>query len=242
MISIYFWKDNQLKNQMKLILVILTLTALFCNQAFSFVSNVTFNSSVQNISVTPSDSIPYDSLRIILEVAHDTDQTIREKLSTAEGNDSLFMSYLGEMSVVDRKNRKKVLPILEKYGWLQISKVGEKASDGLFYVLQHTVDLDLFRKYLPVIKKLSVKNEAKLWHAALIEDRLLMYENKKQIYGSQSVTRKNKYNGEYFIWPIRDPDKVNSLREKAGLPLTVEENAERLNAIYDPNEEIPNKD
>src|SRR5690606_33954547 len=112
MISIYFWIDNQLKNQIKLILVILTLITLFFNQTFSFVSNVTFNSSVQNISVTPSDSIPYDSLRIILEVAHDTDQTIREKLSTAEGNDSLFMSYLGEMSVVDRKNRKKVLPIL----------------------------------------------------------------------------------------------------------------------------------
>lgn len=207
---------------MKRVLIILVISIISCNQGFSIV-----------------DSIPYDSLRIILENAHDTDQKIRAKLSASEGNDSLLMSYLGEMSLIDRKNREKVLPILEKYGWLPISKIGEKASDGLFYVLQHSGDLDLFRKYLSEIKKLSEKNEAKAWHAALIEDRLLMYENRKQIYGSQVVTRKNKYDGAYFVWPIKDPEKVNDLRESVGLSLTVEDNAKRLHAIYNPNEEIP---
>ena len=227
---------------MKKLLFLLSIVTLSFNQIFCFTGNIACKSSFPYSFKTPLDSIPYDSLRIILEDAYDTDQSIREKLFAAEGNDSLFMSYLGDMSVIDKKNREKVLPILEKYGWLPISQVGSKASDGLFYVLQHAVDLDLFRKYLPEIKKLSAKNEAKLWYAALIEDRLLMYENKKQIYGSQIVTRKNKYGGKYFVWPIRDPDKVNSLREKAGLSLTVEENANRLNAIYNPNEKIPDKE
>lgn len=232
------WYD-QSKCQMKDILIILVVLILSGNQALPISSSHTIKILNQGAFVNNNDSIPYDSIRTILEDAHDSDQKIREKLSAAEGSDSLFMSYLGEMTMVDRKNREKVLPILEKYGWLPISKIGEKASDGLFYVLQHYVDLDLFRKYLPVIKKLSEKNEAKLWHAALIEDRLLVHENKKQIYGSQVVSRKGKYGGDYFVWPIREPAKVNSLREQVGLPLTVEENAKRLNAIYDPEESIP---
>lgn len=119
------------------------------------------------------------------------------------------------------------------------NKVGEKASDGMFYVLQHTVDLDVFRRYLPSIKDLAKKGDTKSWYAALIEDRLLVHERKKQIYGSQVVTRPQKYQGKYFVWPIQNPNKVNELRKEVGLELTVEENAKRLDAIYNPNEELP---
>ncbi|WP_312362606.1 DUF6624 domain-containing protein [Sphingobacterium sp.] len=188
---------------------------------------------------TTRDSIPYDSIRVILENACTTDQAIREKLMESEGNDTLFMSFLGEMSKVDKSNQLAVLPILEKYGWLPINNVGEKASDGMFYVLQHTVDLDLFRRYLPSIKDLAKKGDTKSWYAALIEDRLLVHERKKQIYGSQVVTRPQKYQGKYFVWPIQNPNKVNELRKEVGLELTVEENAKRLDAIYNPNEELP---
>ncbi|MGO1245266.1 MAG: DUF6624 domain-containing protein [Sphingobacteriaceae bacterium] len=190
-------------------------------------------------TVIRNDSIPYDSIRRVLEEARVSDQEIRKKVIESEGNDTLFRKYLGEMSKIDKENQTAILPILEQYGWLPISKIGELASDAQFYVLQHTVDLDLFRKYLPRIKALAKKGEAKLWHAALMEDRLLVNEGKKQIFGSQVVKRPGKYDGQFFVWPIEDPDKVNELRKEAGLNLTVQENAERLDALYHPNEELP---
>lgn len=203
---------------------------------------LSFSNSQNQLDIgysTIQDSVPYDSIRIILENACVSDQEIRRQLIESEGNDTLFMDYLGKMSMIDKSNQLAVLPILEKYGWLPIEKIGEKASDGMFYVLQHTVDLDLFRKYLPYIKVLANKGGTKAWYAALIEDRLLMHEGKRQIYGSQVVKRSHRYQGRYFVWPLQCPDKVNELRKEVGLKLTVEENAKRLDAIYNPEEELP---
>jgi hypothetical protein len=74
----------------------------------------------------------------------------------------------------------------------------------------------------------------------MMEDRLLMWKGLKQIYGTQATTslRANK---ELVIWPIEDPDKVDSLRFNVGFEQSVLDNAKRLGAIYDPNEKLPKK-
>lgn len=224
-------------NEFRLFLIRILLIALLQPIVFDLVA--IDKQQFISATVTSCDSIPYDSIRKVLEAARVSDQEIRKKVIESEGNDTLFSKYLGEMSMIDKENQTTILPILEQYGWLPISKIGELASDAQFYVLQHTVDLDLFRKYLPRIKALAKKGEAKLWHAALMEDRLLVNEGKKQVFGSQVVKRPGKYDGQFFVWPIEDPDKVNELRKEAGLNLTVQENAERLDALYHPNEELP---
>jgi len=71
----------------------------------------------------------------------------------------------------------------------------------------------------------------------MMEDRLLTYEGKKQIYGTQA----GDSTGAPYVWPIKDPDRVNELRKAAGFGLTLEENAERLDAIYNPKQELPEK-
>ncbi|MEO0333545.1 MAG: hypothetical protein AAF223_17985, partial [Bacteroidota bacterium] len=82
--------------------------------------------------------------------------------------------------------------------------------------------------------------EANATSAAMMEDRVLMYEGKKQLYGSQASGRpKEDGSSEYFIWPIENPEEVNQRRAKVGFNSTVEENAARMNAIYNPNEELP---
>lgn len=224
-------------NEFNLLLIRILLIALLQPIVFDLVA--IDKPQVTSSTIISNDSIPYDSIRNVLEEARTSDQEIRKKVIESEGNDTLFSKYLAEMSMIDKENQTTVLPILEKYGWLPISKIGELASDAQFYVLQHTVDLDLFRKYLPTIKALAKKGEAKLWHVALMEDRLLVNEGKKQIFGSQVVKRPGKYDGRFFVWPIENPDKVNELRKEAGLDLTVQENAERLDAVYNPNEELP---
>lgn len=74
--------------------------------------------------------------------------------------------------------------------------------------------------------------------AAMMEDRLLMYQGKKQVYGTQATSTVGK-DGSMAIWPIEDPEKVNERRKAAGFTNTIEENAQRLNAAYNPKEELP---
>ena len=60
-----------------------------------------------------------------------------------------------------------------------------------------------------------------------------MNHKKEQIYGTQ-VSFLHLKNGEsgWFVYPIKNPRKVNKLRRKAGFDQSVEENAKRLDAEY----------
>lgn len=187
------------------------------------------------VTIPVSDTIPYNALKLTLEKIYDTDQGIREKLGSANGDE--LGKLIGQMLQIDSVNQAQVKLILKQYNWLPQSKVGEKAADAIFYVVQHA-DVSLIRTYLPVLKQLALNKEAKTTHAALMEDRLLMYEGKKQIYGTQATSRL-RADGKAAIWPIQNPNQVNQLRKEAGFDLTVEENAKRLGAFYNPDEKLP---
>jgi hypothetical protein len=64
-------------------------------------------------------------------------------------------------------------------------------------------------------------------------DRFLVEHKRPQIYGTQ-ISRINMKSGknDWFVWPIRDPKRVNKLRKKAGFDLTVEDNAKGLGVQY----------
>jgi hypothetical protein len=169
---------------------------------------------------------------------YDTDQEIRRILIDSIGLDSPEApKYINQMATIDMQNKVKIASMLENYGWIEQSKIGKKAAEAIFYVVQHT-DLAFAEKYFPQFKQLAEEGEADPTRCAQMEDRLLMWKGKKQIYGTQAnnILRSDK---SYAIWPIEDPLRVNELRRKIGFTTTVEENAKRLNAEYNPNEKLP---
>lgn len=215
---------------MKLFLLILTSILL----TFMITGNV--SAPKGNLLKVPGyDSISYDSLRAVLESMYDTDQGIRRKTDSAKGDE--LGRLVGQLLQIDASNQVQVRLILDQYGWLPQSKVGEKAADALFYVVQHA-SIDIMKKYFPALKQRALEQEAKMTNAALMEDRILMYEGKKQIYGTQATSRL-RADGKGVIWPIQNPKQVNRLRKEAGFELTVEENAKRLGAFYNPDEKLP---
>ncbi len=181
-------------------------------------------------------SLPYDSLRRVLEEIYDIDQDIRQQLGSAKAEER--GQVLKQMQQIDSANQVQLKAILNQYGWLAKSKVGQKASDAIFLVVQHS-DKELMKQYLPALQKLSQQKEASPTHAAMMEDRLLMWEGKKQKYGTQGFSTPIR---KTFIWPIQDPVKVNELRKQVGFPQTIEEYAKQLNAAYDPKEPLPQTD
>src|SRR5690606_19804282 len=77
-------------------------------------------------------TIPFDSIKVVLEEVLTKDQKIRDLLYSVEFNSPEAQQYIHKMQLIDKENQKTVLEVLEKYGWLKKSDIGEKASDAIF--------------------------------------------------------------------------------------------------------------
>lgn len=144
--------------------------------------------------------------------------------------------YLWKLqSEIDSLNTIRVEQIIKLYGYPGISLVGKSTNEAAFYILQHSKVID---KYLPVIKVAAEKNELRFVLYATMLDRSLMFQDKEQVYGTQGsgMSIKNKETGKWedisFIWPIKNPTKVNKRRKAAGFENTVEESAKSIGIEY----------
>lgn len=163
------------------------------------------------------------------------DQTIRLLLPDAEkrfGRESKEYKWFRNELMPRNDNivLNKITNILEQNGWMGISEVGELANQTLWLVIQHA-PLDIQKKYLPLLEKSVKKGESKARYLAFLQDRILMREDKKQIYGTQSLWNKEKKKN--VIWSITDYKKVNKRRKEVGLE-SVEDYAKKNGFIYEP--------
>lgn len=141
------------------------------------------------------------------------------------------------MMKADSINQIEVVKILDQYGWLGSDVVGEKGNEALFLVIQHS-DLEVQEKYLPLMRKAAAEGKARLDDLALLEDRVLMRQGKKQIYGSQIVKDKK---GNWIVHPIEDPLNVDKRRAELGLePMT--SYVVRMGLVWNLEEHIRQKD
>jgi hypothetical protein len=147
------------------------------------------------------------------------DQKYRNQIDEVEskyGKGSAEIKALYDsMTLADSMNLIQVESIIEKYGWLGYNEIGSQANSTLFMVIQHA-DLKTWRKYLPIMETAVESGKAKVADLALLQDRLNLYEGRKQVYGSQVIW--SKTNNKYFVLPIDDPDNVDKRRATVGLP------------------------
>lgn len=113
----------------------------------------------------------------------------------------------------DEKSTEFIKNVVNEISLPTITKVGKKASYNAWLLVQHSRDLKFQKSYLGLLKQ----NEKDINPAniAYLEDRVLMYEGKPQIYGTQFVL--NKKTGKMEPHTIRDAANVNERRSKYGL-------------------------
>ncbi len=145
----------------------------------------------------------------------------RDQKTRKESDSVAYISY------IDSGNLVQVNKLIERYGWLGNSFVGNRGNQTIFLVVQHA-DLATQEKYLPLMQKSVNEGESNKRDFALLQDRVLMRQEKKQIYGSQVVF--NKQGGPEF-YPIEDEKNVNVRREKMGLQ-PIEEYAKYFGIDY----------
>lgn len=157
-------------------------------------------------------------LAALLDSIHEEDQGLRQQIEEVEakyGRDSEEMqAHWRRMREKDSLNLIVVSRILDERGWLGQDVVGRTGNSTLFLVIQHA-DLPVQEKYLPIMRDAVKKGDARGSDLALLEDRVLMRNGKRQIYGSQIGRFPDT--GEYYLSPLEDADNVDKRRAAMGL-------------------------
>ncbi|WKN43439.1 DUF6624 domain-containing protein [Tunicatimonas pelagia] len=158
-----------------------------------------------------------DTLKTKLETLFMEDQLFRRLYQDAEkkfGQDSAEMEYFWKVvEEQDDRIELEFIAIIEKYGWLGISEVGRLANTAQFSIMQHS-SIETKKKYAPLMKESVLINESQPVQYARLIDRMLVNDNKPQIYGSQ-ITQDETGNSIFF--EIEKPELINKRRKEIGL-------------------------
>lgn len=111
------------------------------------------------------------------------------------------------VSQITERNIKLLKDIINQIGWPNRKKVGTKAANSAWIIVQHAdSDPDFQNECLTLMKKEGdsvAKSEI-----AYLTDRVLVAKGKKQLYGTQF--RENKKG--LFLWSLENPRKLEELR------------------------------
>jgi hypothetical protein len=123
---------------------------------------------------------------------------------------------------LDSLNMVQVEQIIRKYGFPQASVVSKKLSNACLFVILHASDKQ--KKYLPMLRREAMKDNVDKPLVATLEDRIRMFDGKKQIYGTAmryDTIGIKKETGEAItklrIWPIASYKSLDKRREAMGL-------------------------
>lgn len=167
------------------------------------------------------------SLDSTLCAIYKNDQAIRLQLEPfiVSGNRDSLKIVVKEMHRTDSINQIIVSAILDQYGWPE--EISFEADFGIFLVIDHA-KIDYQRKYYPLVKQKADSGKLDKGLCATLEDRMLMYDKKKQIYGTQTIGVNKNGKRFTYIWPIEDAKRVNKRRKKVNLS-TIEKYIKGMN-------------
>lgn len=117
----------------------------------------------------------------------------------------------------DEARRQKLAKIIAAKGWPAISMVGHEAANAAWLVAQHTPPEQLARarSWLALMEAADSRHEIARANLATSIDRVLVYENKAQRYGTQFTTGAD---GQKQPHPIDAMEGLDERRAAMGLP------------------------
>lgn len=112
----------------------------------------------------------------------------------------------------DQRLQGLLAKIVDQHGWPKKSAVGNAAATGAFLILQHAPP-EYKERYVDRFRAAAMEGEADKSSLALLEDRLLLADNKPQRYGSQVDTAKDGVT----LRPVEDEQRLDERRKEMGL-------------------------
>lgn len=154
---------------------------------------------------------------------HRTLKSSLEKLGTGQAEDiallDRYYSLTDDEEAADIRHMAILQGLLSRTGWPLMSDVGRRAVRGVFYIINHSSDLDIISSYLPELEKACRMGEAEWLSYANMYDRWCKLQGLPQKYGThyEVAGRKVSYYKHVSI------DSVNMARTKIGLAVLPEE-------------------
>lgn len=124
------------------------------------------------------------------------------------------------IGAVDEQNQKALLEMLPPEGWFYKSVYGEGPAKTAFLIIQHS-DIDLWRRFLPVLEPLVATGEVEGQDYGLMYDRLAINEDRPQRFGSQVICKAGRYVVDYEN--LEDPANADARRAAMGFRQTLAE-------------------
>jgi hypothetical protein len=132
------------------------------------------------------------------------------------------------LEVMGRLTR-RLVQILDIYGWPGRSLVGEDGAEAAWTLALHTMhDPDVLRRCLTLMRDAAAAGEADPWQVAFLVDRVSLAERNIQVYGT-TICR--QADGSFAPPLLEDPDRVDARRQTVGLP-PLEEDIRRIEQFY----------
>lgn len=176
-----------------------------------------------------------ENLREQLLAMRREDERVRAELAqTGE----LFDGYHPLMETVHLENAARLERMITENGWLGKTLVGADGAEAAWLVLQHAISRpDLQRRGLEILRREVERGEIPARQAAHLEDRILYFEGKPQIYGTQFDWNEP---GEMAPHEIFEPENIDERRAAVGLSVPYAEVIEeQIEAIKKFNEKAP---
>jgi len=178
----------------------------------------------------------YKSIADKLIEMQNADLACREKLVQ---NRQLGEGYNEEMKELHEKNAKILNNIIDTIGYPTIDKVGIKANEAAWLIIQHSISQPALMKKCAALLKSEVReNKASPQNLAYLTDRIAVFEEKLQLYGTQFDWDEN---GNLSPNLYDNLTKVNERRKSIGLN-TLEEQTELIRIRAKNENQSPPKD
>lgn len=140
------------------------------------------------------------------------DLALRSKLVKSG---QLSEGYNEEMAKLHKQNTKILNDIIDQIGYPTIDKVGKEGSEATWLIIQHSIGQPIFmKKCAKLLEEQVPDDQANKKNLAYLTDRIAVFENKPQLYGTQFDWDEN---GELSPNNFDDLIKVNLRRNSIGL-------------------------
>lgn len=117
-----------------------------------------------------------------------------------------------EMERIDRENMRLVASLLRD-GLPE--GLAAESYDAVWLIIDHA-PLKEQKRYLPLLREAAGRGVISAYKLATLEDRVAMYEERPQRYGTQSYQTNVGGETVIYVWPVEHPEQLDSLREAIG--------------------------
>ncbi len=164
----------------------------------------------------PVRQLTMGQIRQELEAMYDQDGSLVRAVYEDAGEPDVVHS----VHAIDVAHCERLKEIVEHIGWPTRDLVGLKATQGAYMVIQHAGhDVEFQNQCLGMMVDLVKQGELPASYVALLTDRIRVFSNQPQLFGTQMTMRRDEHGMMVPTpsVPIEDPEHLDERRALMGM-------------------------